>query len=64
MPFTSLTLEDVEELRRKRAVGSAQYSFTAVQIEQARLHLQTLYPDCRVQTGFAEKMLLLNKIYN
>lgn len=64
MPFTSLTLEDVEKLRRKMAVGSAQYSFTAAQIEQARLHLQTLYPDCRVQTSFAEKMLLLNKIYN
>lgn len=64
MPFSALTLEDVEILRRKRAVGSAQYSFTAAQIEQARLHLQTLYPNCRVQTSFAEKILLLNKIYN
>jgi len=64
MPFTALTLEDVEKLRRKRAVGSAHYSFTAAQVEQARLHLQTLYPNCRVQTSFAEKILLLNKIYN
>lgn len=60
--FSKLTTEDVEKLRRKKAVGIAQYHYSAEELEQARQHLQKLYPNCRVQSRFAATILLLNKL--
>lgn len=61
--FTELTLKDSEVLRKKKAIGTTNYEFTAEEVETARRHLQTLYPNCRVQTRFATTILLLNELY-
>lgn len=61
--FSKLTKEDVEKLRRKKAVGSALYDFSDEELNQARQHLQKLYPNCRVQSRFAATILLLNELY-
>lgn len=62
-PFNLLTKADVEYLRRKTACGNANYSFSKNDIKKSRAHLQTLYPSCRVQTSFAEKILLKNELW-
>lgn len=62
-PFNLLTKADVEWLRRQIAYGNATYCFSAAQVANARAHLQTLYPNCRVQTRFATTILLLNELY-
>lgn len=61
--FNLLTKNDVQWLRTQPAYGNCIYNFTDSQIQNARLHLQTLYPNCRVQTSFAVKILLLNELY-
>ncbi len=62
-PFNLLTKIDVQWLRRQPAYGNCTYNFTNSQLNSARAHLQTLYPNCRVQTSFAVKILLLNELY-
>ena len=67
-PFTGLTLQDVEILRKKRSsvsssVGSISYTFTLSDIINAQKHLETLYPSGKVYLTFAERILLLNSIY-
>lgn len=65
-PFTSLTLADVQKLRRKsisvHAGKSISYSFTRADVENAVKHLETLYKGT-VQYSFAARILLLNLIY-
>lgn len=51
-PFNLLTKTDVQWLRRQPAYGNCTYNFTNSQLNSARAHLQTLYPNCRVQTSF------------
>lgn len=57
-------IEYIEQLRRLPIFGEINISIKPNDIENATQYLQQLYPDCRVQTSFAEKILLLNKIYN
>ena len=62
-PFNTLTGRDVEILRRKQAYGHANYHFDIWQLQYARAHLQTLYPNCTVQMKFAASVLLLNELF-
>lgn len=67
-PFTALTLKDVETLRQKRScvsasAGSISYAFTLSEINNAKKHLERLYPSGKVYHTFAERILLLNSIY-
>lgn len=62
-PFTALTKKDVQWLRKQPAYGNCTYHFNAIDVSNARAHLQSLYPNCSVQTSFAAKILLLNEIY-
>ena len=66
-PFTLLTLEDVEFLRKQPAgipggYAPIVYAFTQADIAAAISHLQTLY-DGRVTATFAEKILIRNQLY-
>ncbi len=63
-PFNQLTLQDVEDLRKKRSISPAGtvYQFTSADIHHAKAHLQTLYSN-RVSYTYAERILLLNEIY-
>ena len=67
-PFNQLTFKDVQWLRRQPdcipyGKQGVIYNFSAQDIYNARQHLQTLYPNCRVQERFASRILLLNEIY-
>lgn len=66
-PFTALTREDVERLRRCAPVvpagcAAVPYRCTAAQLEGAARHLETLYQG-RVTKPFAAKIYLLNELY-
>ena len=66
--FNSLTKKDVEALRKKRSYipeGGKPiiYNYTLNDILDAKKHLETLYKG-RVTLPFAERILLLNDIYN
>ena len=62
-PFVELTANEIKCLRKLPAVGYAVYQHTPHEITKARRHLQDVFPDCTVQTAFAEKMLLLYDLY-
>ncbi|MGN0610517.1 MAG: hypothetical protein ACI4JI_01925 [Ruminiclostridium sp.] len=62
-PFVELTADQIKYLRKLPAVGYATYNYASAEIVKARRHLQSIYPDCTVQTAFAEKMLLLYNLY-
>ena len=64
-PFTALTKDDVEELRRKSVSVTGNgvlYGFTETDVKNACTHLKTLYTG-EVRKSFAAKILLLNLIY-
>lgn len=65
-PFNTLTKSDVETLRRKpiavAAGKSVAYYFTKTDVDNAALHLETLYKGT-IRKSFAAKVLLLNLIY-
>lgn len=64
-PFTTLTLQDVQKLRRMPMAVLATpvpYNFSKADIDAAVLHLETIYKG-RVNSTFAAKILLNNEIY-
>lgn len=65
-PFTDLTKEDVQKLRKKPMAVLPQkfinYNFTKKDIDDAVKHLKTLYT-ANVTSTFASKILLNNRIY-
>ncbi|WP_226671101.1 hypothetical protein [Metabacillus litoralis] len=66
-PFNTLTISDVEKLRKKRScipVGRSSiiYDHTMAEILSAQTHLKSLYK-VRVTLPFTERILLLNNIY-
>lgn len=64
-PFTTLTLQDVQKLRRMPMAVLATpvpYNFSKADIDAAVLHLETIYKG-RVTSTFAAKILLNNEIY-
>ncbi len=66
-PFTALTKNDVEFLRRQpcsvpQGSTGVTYTFSAQEVADAIAHLKTLYTG-KVEESFAMKILLLNEIY-
>lgn len=66
-PFNTLTISDVEKLRKKRSSipverNSIIYDHTMAEILSAQTHLNSLYK-VRVTLPFTERILLLNKIF-
>ncbi|MNI12520.1 hypothetical protein D3C73_657050 [compost metagenome] len=64
--FTSLTLEDVETLRKKRGVVSPGttilYTASSAEMIEAQKHLESLYPAGRVNPTFTDRIVLLNTL--
>ena len=58
-----LTLDDVEDLRKKRSGTNGKYlTVTEEEVKDMQKHLETLYKG-KVQMNFAEKITYRNKAY-
>ena len=61
--LNSRKIEYIEQLRSLPIFGEINISIKPNDIENATQYLQQLYPDCRVQRSFAERIFIKNEIY-
>lgn len=62
-PITQLTLQDVQELRRKKpGTNGKSISSTEQEVKDMHKHLEKIYTGM-IQMSFAEKICLRNKEY-
>ena len=61
--FNILTLSDIEWLKRQPLNGNCTFDLSNTEQDICRAHLETLYPDCRVQASFTGKIALLFQLY-
>ncbi len=56
-----LTIEDVYRLRNIYGTNNTSVSVSTTEIKQVKERLEVLYPNCKVQWSFAERICLRNK---
>ena len=56
-----LTIEDVYRLRNIYGTNNTSVSVSTTEIKQMTERLEVLYPNCKVQWSFAERICLRNK---
>lgn len=58
-----LSLTDVNRLKHVYGTNNQSISVSAAEIGQTQKRLEILYPNCKVQWSFAERICLRNKAY-
>lgn len=56
-----LTIEGVYRLRNIYGTNNTSVSVSTTEIKQMKERLEVLYPNCKVQWSFAERICLRNK---
>ena len=60
-PLNTLSLSDVEVLRRKPLYGTCSYYLSKEELDTACAYLESLYK-CKVRKSFTAKVLILNEL--
>lgn len=61
LPINSLTVDDVDRLRKASGTNGRSITLSDFEIQQVYRRLQVLFPKSRIQWSFAEKVAFHNK---